>query len=142
MILPITLKVAGLAAIINLWLAVRCGQARGKEGVSIGDGGSDLLIRRMRAHANFIEYTPIVLILLGLVELAVGTSLWLYGVGIAYLLGRVAHGIGMDGNTKARGAGTIITMVIMVGLGLYAIALPHLNSAETGNAPVEMLPEG
>jgi hypothetical protein len=72
----------------------------------------------------------------------VGTSLWLYGVGIVYLLGRVAHGIGMDGNTKARGAGTIITMVIMVGLGLYAIALPHLNSAETGNAPVEMLPEG
>ena len=126
MILPITLKVAGLAAIINLWLAIRCGQARGKEGISIGDGGNDLMIRRMRAHANFIEYTPIVLILFGLVELAVGTSTWLYAVGIVYLLGRVAHGIGMDGNAKARGA--------LVDALVAAPELASLYVAETENA--------
>lgn len=141
MILPITLKIAGLAALINIWLAIRCGQVRSKEKISIGDGGNDALTRRMRAHANFAEFTPIVLILLGLVEMAVGTSTWLYVVGVVFLLGRVAHAIGMDGNDRARGIGIMTTMLATVGLGLYAIAIPHLGSAETGNAPIEMLPE-
>lgn len=142
MILPVTLTMAGTAALINMWLAIRCGQARGKTGVSIGDGGNDLMIRRMRAHANFAEFTPIVLILVGLVEAALGTSTWLWGVSVLYLLGRVAHAFGMDGADKARAAGIIITMLATVGLGLAAIAIPHLDSAQAGNADVEMLPEG
>jgi hypothetical protein len=31
---------AAAAALINFWLALRCGQVRGKEGISIGTGGS------------------------------------------------------------------------------------------------------
>ena len=65
--LPISLTIAAGAALLNLWLATRVGRVRGQEKVSIGDGGNDRLIRRMRAHSNYIENTPIVLILLALV---------------------------------------------------------------------------
>lgn len=126
-ILPITLTAAGGAALINAWLGMRVGQLRGRHKVSIGDGGNESLIARMRAHANFTEYTPIVLILIGLIEMATGTSTWLWLVMGVYLLGRVAHGLGMDGLRGARSAGILITMLTMIGLGLYALAIPYLT---------------
>jgi uncharacterized protein len=130
MILPVTLSAAGGAALINLWLAIRVGQVRTKEKVSVGDGGNDSVIRRMRAHSNFSEFTPIVLILLGLVEMATGTSMILWAAGGLYLVGRILHGIGMDGWSAGRGAGILITMVATAALGLYAIAIPHLNAGQ------------
>jgi uncharacterized protein len=139
MILPITLTAAGTAALINLWLAVRVGQKRIAGKVSIGDGGHPPLIARMRAHANFTEYTPIVLILIGLVEAATGTSLWLWIVAAVYALGRVAHGIGMDmteGQSRLRGIGTLSTMLIMAGLGIYAVAIPYLTVGQVSATEV------
>jgi uncharacterized protein len=130
MILPITLTAAGAAALINIWLAVRVGQKRISNKISIGDGGHPPLIARMRAHANFSEYTPYVLILIALIEMATGTSIWLWLVTGAYLLARVAHGIGMDvveGDSKLRGMGILFTMLILAGLGLYALAIPYLS---------------
>src|SRR3712207_1417931 len=64
--LPITLTIAGAAALMNLWLGLRVSMLRRRHKVSIGDGGNDAVRTRMRAHANFAEYTPIFLILLGL----------------------------------------------------------------------------
>src|SRR3546814_13312874 len=58
-----------------MWLGFRCTRIRIASQVMHGDGGSAMLARRMRAHANFIEYVPVTLILFGLVELAVGASI-------------------------------------------------------------------
>src|SRR5918998_3828282 len=96
MILPITLTIAGAAALLNVWLARRVGQMRLAHKVSIGDGGNEALIARMRAQANFIEYTPFFLILLGLIELAIGSRVWLWVVAVIYILARIAHAFGMD----------------------------------------------
>lgn len=126
MILPITLTMAGAAALINIWLATRTGRVRMSEKISIGDGGNARLTARMRAHANFTEYTPFVLILIGLIELADGTSMWLWAVGSIYMLARIAHGFGMDGVRGLRQIGIIATLLILLGLGLYAVAIPHL----------------
>jgi uncharacterized membrane protein YecN with MAPEG domain len=60
MILPITLSAAGAAALINLWLAIRVGRVRTSEKVLMGDGGNEGVIAAMRAHANFVEYTPFI----------------------------------------------------------------------------------
>ena len=139
MILPITLTVAGAAALINAWLGWRVGQRRISEKVSIGDGGNERLTARMRAHANYAEYTPFVLILIGLIELAAGTTLWLWAVGGVYLLARIAHAFGMDrpGGNPLRMAGILVTMLTLVGLGLYAVALPRLApAAHSGGAEV------
>jgi uncharacterized protein len=128
MILPITLTAAGVAALINIWLALRCGQVRTKQKISVGDGGNDAMIRRMRAHANFVEFTPFVLILIAVVEMATGPSTWLWVVAGLYMVGRIAHGLGMDNDSKGRGAGILVTMLVLLGLGGYAIVLPHISA--------------
>ena len=131
MILPIALTIAGAAALLNIWLARRVGQMRLAHKVSIGDAGNEALIARMRAQANFVEYTPFVLILIALIELAEGSTLWLWIVGVAYILGRIAHGFGMDrprsDPLRLRTVGIIVTALILFGLALYAIALPYLH---------------
>ena len=121
--LPVTLTIAAGATLVNLWLMIRCGQARTKGGVSIGDGGDEFLIRRMRAHANFVESAPFVLALIIGLELTGGTNNWLWGLGILYIVGRLAHGLGMDGGAlgKGRMVGTLITFVTLIGLAGWAL---------------------
>ncbi len=123
MTLSITLTIAAAAALINIWLMIRCGQVRTSEKVSIGDGGSDMLVRRMRAHANFIESAPIVLVLIAALELTGGTSTWLWAVGMAFTIGRLLHPLGMDGGAleKGRFVGSILTMLSLFGLALMAL---------------------
>ena len=72
MILPITLTIAGAAAILHVWLSLRVSRLRRPLKIGVGDGGNEALLRRMRAHGNFAENMPIFLILLGLLELAGG----------------------------------------------------------------------
>ena len=121
--LPVTLTIAAGAALVNMWLMIRCGQARSKGGVSIGDGGDEFLIRRMRAHANFVESAPFVLVLLAALEATGGTNNWLWGLGILYIVGRLAHGLGMDGGAfgKGRMVGTLITFITLIGLAGWAL---------------------
>jgi uncharacterized protein len=121
--LPITLTIGAGAALVNIWLMMRCGKARQQAGVSIGDGGNDFLIRRMRAHANFIESAPFVLILIAALEVTKGTSNWLWAVGILFIVGRLAHGLGMDGGPleKGRMVGTLISFLTLIGLAGFAL---------------------
>ena len=122
-ILPATLTAAAACALVNIWLGLRIGRLRTSEKISIGDGGHDLLARRMRAQLNFAENTPLVLILIAGIELAGKGGAWLLPVGGVYALGRVAHGIGMDGGSLERGRmiGTLITMLSLLGLAVVAV---------------------
>ena len=131
MILPITLTITGAAAIVNLWLALRVVTLRIKAKVLIGDGGNALLTARTRAQINFVEYTPIVLILIGLIELARGTHSWLWAAGIIYILGRVLHPFGMDKQTPnpLRAAGILTTWIVMLGLAGYALTIPYTTKS-------------
>lgn len=126
MLLPVTLTAAAAAAFIAIWLAVRVGQVRGSEKVSIGDGGNEKVIRRMRAHANFVENTPFVLILIAGIEMAGKGGNWLAYVAGIYMLGRIAHGLGMDDGRfgKGRMIGILITMLTLLGLAIVATLIP------------------
>lgn len=125
MILTTTLSMAAAAAIINLWLGIRCGQVRAKAKVIHGDGGNALLMQRMRAHSNFIENTPLAVILVGLIELAGRGGAWLAPVAGLFILGRVAHGIGMDkpGANLARGFGAMSAMLMQLGLAVVCVLI-------------------
>jgi uncharacterized membrane protein YecN with MAPEG domain len=85
----------------------------------------------MRAHANFVEYTPFFLILLGLVELASGSSTWLWLVAIVYILARIAHAFGMErpAPNKLRAGGIVVTMLALLALAIYALTIPYLRPA-------------
>ena len=65
----VTLMTAGLCGLLYLWLSIRVVQVRQSAKVLLGDGGDELLLSRIRAHANFAEYVPICLILIGVIEL-------------------------------------------------------------------------
>ena len=142
MILPVSLTAAAAAAFINLWLGIRIGQVRTSEKVFIGDGGNEKVIRRMRAQANFVEFTPFVLILIALLEVATGTSTWLWAVMSIYMLARIAHAFGMDGLPKARPIGISLTLLIMTGLAGYAVYVAHSSDGKITAPAAEVLPAG
>lgn len=125
MILPTTLCMAAAASILAAWLMIRVGKVRLGENVLIGDGGNDAVTRRMRAHANFVENTPFVLILVAAIEFAGKGDPWLPIVAALFIIGRVAHAFGMDGGAleKGRLIGTLITLLSHLGLGIVAVLI-------------------
>ena len=123
MTLAATLTISALATVLNLWLASRLVLARVKDNILIGDGGQQWMAARMRAHANFVEYTPFALILMGLIEFSGGSRTLLWVLGGVFLLARVLHAIGMDRTTSSvpRAGGAIATwavLAILAGWGL------------------------
>ena len=122
MILPVTLSTAAAAAILTLWLMARCGGMRAKKKIIHGDGGDAHLARRMRAQLNFVESAPFILLLIAAVELAGKGGMWLPYVAALYIIGRILHPLGMEGETLTfmRGAGATITMLTLFGLAVYA----------------------
>jgi uncharacterized membrane protein YecN with MAPEG domain len=93
----------------------------------VGDGGNPHVTTAMRAHANFSEYAPLFLILLGLVELAIGSQTWLWGAGILFVLGRLAHpfGLARPGANVLRVGGMIATWVPLLALAVGALIVSY-----------------
>ncbi len=125
MVLPVTLVTAAACAVINIWLAVRLVRGRMRGKVMVGDGGDPAMLSGMRAHANFIEYAPIVLILMGLIEFARGPLVGLWALGILFVIARVAHPLGMARNSPnpLRAGGALVTWVVTLVLAGWAIAI-------------------
>lgn len=83
-----------LAAIfLVLWMRVSA--IRSSTGISFGDGGNALLLQRVRQHGNFIEWVPLVLILMMLAEGMGAPALYLHISGALLLIGRIAHPFGL-----------------------------------------------
>ena len=123
--LTTTLSLAAAAILINLWHFIRIVRLRTSEKIIHGDGGNVLLMRRMRAQANFIENVPLTLILIGLIELSGKGGNWLAYVGVAYLVARIAHGFGMDaeGANAARAGGMMISLLLQVSLAVVGVLI-------------------
>jgi hypothetical protein len=99
---PVFLAMTAAAALVNGWLVARTGKLRRQLGISVGDGGNEALLRRMRAQANFLETTPLALLLVLGLELSGANRIALAIVGAIFILARISHGIGMEGGDKAR----------------------------------------
>ena len=122
MLLPTTLCLTAAALLINFWLGMRCGRIRSKEKISVGDGGHDLLGRRMRAQLNFAEQVPLSLMGVGLLELAGKGGAWLAPLGAVFLIGRIAHAFGMDGNFNlGRPIGMVTGMALQLTIVVVAV---------------------
>ena len=127
----------GLNALIALILALNVSRVRIKSGVYFGEGENAPLQRAARAHANNIEYVPLVLLTIVGVAL-LGAPLWLVHVlGIALTVGRILHGIGLNmssGASVGRGGGILLTWVALLVGAIACIvyglaALPTLPPA-------------
>ena len=135
-LLPATLATAAACGLLALWLAIRVGRTRQATGILLGDQGNETMVCRMRAQANFVENAPFVLILLALVEAARGTSVALWLVGLVFVVARILHPFGMDGWRPGRAIGTMVTMLILLGLSLYAAWVAMTPVPPMGPMPV------
>ncbi len=126
MALPITALYAGLLGLLLLVLSFRVVLVRRARGVSLGSGGDAELEQRIRTHANFIEYVPMLLVLLGLLE-ANGLPGWaVHALGSALLAARLAHPLGMAGHGMAwrvLGASLTFTTLMVAAAALLGLAL-------------------
>ena len=125
MTVTISLFYAGALALWFMVLSVRVIQGRfGPEAPSVGDGGDPTLLRRVRAHANLADYVPLVLVLMGLLELS-GTASWiLHAIGASLLVGRLLHGYAFSFTDKfvfGRSAGIALTFVALLASGILAM---------------------
>ena len=71
----------------------------------------------MRVHGNFIEYVPLALILLGIIEFSGVGVVWVHVIGIALLIARIAHAIGLTlsvGVSLPRSIGVLGTFAVLL----------------------------
>src|SRR5207244_6466591 len=102
---------------LALWfalLSIRVVRSRvGPERPGLGDGGNPLMLRVIRGHANFAEYVPLVLLLIGIAELG-GLPKWaLHLLGVTLLIGRLLHGYALSftqGFVAGRSIGIALTL--------------------------------
>jgi uncharacterized membrane protein YecN with MAPEG domain len=113
---PLYAAFLGLLLLVLAWNVVK---QRRIHQVGLGDGGIPALSRAIRVHANFVEYVPLTLVLVLLVELQLqGAHLWVaHALGGALLLGRVLHAIGLSGSAGTsfgRMWGTLLTWLALL----------------------------
>lgn len=121
--IPTTLCLTAAAALINLWIFSRIVKIRGAEKIVHGDGGNALLARRIRSHGNFVENTPLVLLLVAGIEISGKGGQWLAIVGAVFMLGRALHVIGMDSESGGppRVIGVLTALLTQAGLAVVAM---------------------
>ena len=122
----VTPLVASLLAVLYLILSVRVIGARRTERVSLGDKGNAQVLRRMRVHSNFAEYTPLALLLLLMLELMGGAYWLLYGLGLFLLVGRSIHAYGVSCEPEPfnfRVMGMVLTFTVIAAASLANLVL-------------------
>ena len=118
-----------LSCLILSKLSINVIKLRRQNKVSFGDDGDRTLMRRIRAQANFIEYTPIFLLsLIGIEWLAVENIpyyfLYINIVGSLFIIGRILHALSLyEKKVMHRKTGMIITFVSLQLNGILLLVL-------------------
>lgn len=114
---------AGLLAFFYLVLSYRVIQSRA-HGVSLGDGGDPVLLRRIRAHGNFAEYVPLILLMIGILELGGLPVYVLHILGLTLLIARLLHGYALSFTESfkfGRFWGTALTFLLLLVCGALCL---------------------
>lgn len=93
---------AALLAMAFIVLSLRVILVRRRLQVGFGHAGDADLERRARAHANFAEYVPLTLLVMGMAELRGAPPWGLHAMGVSLMVGRVCHAVwlGRDGRDE------------------------------------------
>ena len=121
MIFPdITAFYASLLALILVGLSGWVIAGRGAKNTMLGDGGDATMTRRIRAHANFIEYVPLALLIIALLEGSGASRGFVRVLLLILLVARILHPFGMIAPDKSpqqlacRGGGIVGTLLVLL----------------------------
>jgi len=113
----------GLLAVALSFLVVR---QRFATKINLGGGDHPPLERAIRAHGNFIEYAPLILLLMLLLALGGVSPIRLHVIGAALTLGRLLHAWGLSrqsGTSVGRGAGIMLTWLALLSAAIAALVM-------------------
>jgi uncharacterized membrane protein YecN with MAPEG domain len=120
MIYPqVTALYTGLFAAILVALSIHVVSLRARLGVHHGDGNKPFLNRAIRAHGNFTEYVPLILLMAALLEGRGTSQETIHGLLGPLLLARLMHPVGMHqpigsvGQYAWRASSTTITWIVL-----------------------------
>lgn len=122
--MPITALYASLLALIFLALSIRVIGFRRVVRIGLGDGGDAALLRRVRVHANFAEYVPLCLILIGLAESLRAPTVLLHALGGLLLAARISHAYGVSRQPETfawRVSGMVGTLTAIGGAAAFCL---------------------
>jgi uncharacterized membrane protein YecN with MAPEG domain len=114
----VTALYAGLLGLMSIAVSYPAGSLRGKLNIPFGDGGNKDLLMAMRRQANFVEYVPLALLLIALLEMNGASKLPIHVLGAGLVIARVCHALGLRSDTmQAPGrlvgaAGTVLITVV------------------------------
>jgi uncharacterized membrane protein YecN with MAPEG domain len=123
--LTVTLATASALTLVYAGIVVFVVRGRFKHKLSMGDGGDIDMVMRMRTQANFIEYVPLLLILMGLMELAGVNRTVLGTAGAVLVVLRIMHAVGMPRPAPNffRATGATLTLALMIAAGVYGLVV-------------------
>lgn len=109
-------------------------KSRVENKVAIHDGGVNSLSNKIRAHANFIEYTPIFLLLLFAAEYQNASGLLIHISAFSFIIARVSHFYSMafkekyengrlQNSIKFRQIGILLTFANIISLAAFNIIM-------------------
>ena len=124
----ITSAYLALLALLYTVLAVQVGRLRQRDRATFGDNGSLQLRSAIRAHANFIEYVPIITLMVAMLEMSGLAATRVHLLMGALLISRLLHPLGMYAapNTLqfriGRVGGITITFILLIACAIMILS--------------------
>lgn len=127
----ITAFYAGLIGILLLTLSVRVIRFRHQMQISLGAGNDKVMERRIRAQGNLVEYAPLTLGLLWMLETMGTPSILIHIGGVSLLAGRLMHAMALSSARpkpalRIGGMGITLTVLGFTSLGAITLAVVQL----------------
>lgn len=123
----ITAFYLGILVLMYAVLALGVAGLRKRNLVTFGDAGNATLRIAIRVHANFIEYVPIVSLLVALLEMSGASANRVHLLMGGLLLSRLLHPLGMTARpgtwqfNLGRVGGILLTIAVLVTAGISAL---------------------
>lgn len=125
--IPITLGAAGILGLIFLVLTFRVVRLRVTGRVMLGEVSEKVpaMQATVRAHANFAEYVPLALLLIGGLEVSHAPRALLLGLAGALIFARVIHpiGMGLPAPNMFRAGGAMLTWAMIGIASIVAVVI-------------------
>lgn len=122
--LAITSLYTAILAIIMFVLAYMTSARRKEAQINLGTGNDDIMERRSRAFGNFIEFVPMLILLMAMIEIQGYGNDYVHILGIITVLSRIFHALGMTNSISVingRFVGAILAYFSLLVGGVFVL---------------------